>query len=85
MIRYIFIISFLTIAALKADDISALAKELGLFAGTKATVQWERVFSSQRRMMEYKLDVIPLHQINELKNYLIAHAADSNQPVVPGL
>ena len=85
MIRHVLIIFIFATSVLKAGDASSLAAELGLFAGTKASVQWERVFISPRRMKAYKLDTISPDKINELKTYLIAHAADSNQPVVPGL
>lgn len=63
----------------------ALAKELNLYAGTKASIQWERVFSSQRRLAKYKLDQLSQTTRDSLKTYLIKHAADSEQPIVPGL
>ena len=74
MIRHMLITSIVAISILKSGDASSLASKLGLFAGTKATVQWERVFASPRRMRAYKLDTIPQDQINELKIYLIEHA-----------
>lgn len=67
------------------DDISYLAKDLNLYAGTKASIQWERIFSSERRLKRYKLDKLDVQKLSQLKNYLIKHAADSKQPVVPGL
>jgi len=70
---------------LHADEISIVAKELNLYAGTKASVQWQRVFSSPRRMQKYKLDVLSPEVKNKLQIYLINHAADSEQPIVPGL
>jgi len=62
-----------------------LAKDLKLYAGTKASVQWERVFSSQRRMQKYMVHNLDEDVRHKLKNYLIEHAADSEQPIVPGL
>ena len=62
-----------------------LANELNLYAGTKASIQWERVFSSQRRLEKYKLNHLSPSILNSLENYLIHHAADSEQPIVPGL
>ena len=62
-----------------------LASKLNLYAGTKASIQWERVFSSQKRLLKYKLDSLPKETLLELKIYLIDHAADSEQPIVPGL
>ena len=63
----------------------ALAKELKLYAGTKAGVQWKRIFSSKRRMKKHELDTLNETTRKKLKNYLVAHAADSEQPIVPGL
>jgi len=44
-----------------------------------------RVFSSKRRLKKYGLDGLEYDKLVELKHYLIEHAADSKQPVVPGL
>ena len=77
--------SFLSVSLFALQDISQLAKDLNLQAGSKATVQWERIFSSQRHLVRYKLEDIPLFTRNKLKAYLIKHAADSEQPIVPGL
>ena len=68
-----------------ANDIATLAKELDLYPGTKATIQWERIFSSQRRLKRYGLDRLTYDELIKLKYYLIEHAADSKQPIVPGL
>ena len=73
------------LTSLNAEDIPLLAKELDLYAGTKATIQWERIFSSQRRIEKYKLNYLDKATRNALKHYLINHAADSEQPIVPGL
>jgi len=62
-----------------------LTKKLNLYAGSKASIQWERVFSSQRHLKRYKLDTLPESLRNELREFLIQHAADSQQPIVPGL
>ena len=54
----------------------------------KATIQWERIFSSKKRLTKYKLNYTHTSQLNvqqALKNYLIEHAADSEKPIVPGL
>ena len=80
------ILIFFTISStIYAQDIKILASNLGLYAGTKATVQWERIFSSQRRMQKYNIDKLSNELKNKLQIYLIKHAADSNQPIVPGL
>lgn len=67
------------------NEMRILSKNLNLYAGSKATIQWERVFSSQRHLQRYKLDSLSIIQREELKKYLIKHAADSDQPIVPGL
>ena len=87
MYRYLLfiIITISTFTNLNAQNIQALAKELNLYAGTKATIQWKRIFSSQRRMEKYELNLLDKETRNALKIYLINHAADSEQPIVPGL
>jgi len=82
--RYILIISFFT-SIIFADTAQQLAKNLNLYAGSKAIAQWERVFSSERRMQRYNIDTLNSKELHKLKEYLIKHAADSDQPVVPGL
>ena len=81
---YLIILSLL-FSNLNAKEAQKLAKELNLYAGTKATVQWKRVFSSQRRMQKYRINLLTKEQKNSLERYLINHAADSEQPIVPGL
>ncbi len=84
MIRFIMflIISF----SLKANgsDIASLAKTLNLSAGTKAIIQWERVFKSERKMKKYKIDTLSINDRKNLKDYLIKHAIDSDKPMVAG-
>lgn len=70
---------------LSAENIEQIAVRFNLFAGTKATAQWERVFSSDRREMEYGIYKLDEIEKMRLKEYLIKHAADSDQPIVPGL
>lgn len=82
-------LSFLLLTSLYADidsvEIASLLKERNLYAGAKATVQWERVFSSKRRLDKYGLSQLTKREREALKKYLIKHAADSQQPIVPGL
>jgi len=85
IIYAIAVILLLSSNLLASNEISYLAKNLDLYAGTKASIQWERIFSSERRLKRYKLDKLDNTRLNELKSYLIKHAADSKQPVVPGL
>jgi len=84
--KYVLYVTIFVITTnLQALEISKLAKELNLYAGTKATVQWKRIFSSQRRIEKYKINLLDKETRDALKKYLINHAADSEQPIVPGL
>lgn len=82
---FLSLVSIGIITNLSANNIANLAQQLGLYPGTKATVQWERVFSNERRMKRYGLDRLAYDKLIKLKYYLIEHAADSKQPIVPGL
>ena len=80
------VIIFLVIAANAQDTpVEKISSDLGLVPASKAIVQWERVFSSERRIRKYKIDTLSLVEQEKLKIYLLLHAADSNQPMVPGL
>jgi len=75
----------LALSSLHAQNMQELAKKLNLYPGTKASIQWERIFSSQRHMQKYKLNSLPETTLIKLKTYLVTHSADSDQPIVPGL
>lgn len=86
--KYFFTFTLLTLLLnplLFGSDMSQLSKELNLYAGSKAAIQWKRVFSSQRHLKRYKLDTLPKSVRDELYKFLVHHAADSQQPIVPGL
>ena len=86
-VKRLIIITFIfsSLSILHAQDVASLAKELNLYGGSKATVQWERIFSSERHLLRYKLDSLPKQTRDQLKKYLVQHSADSQQPIVPGL
>ena len=84
-IKHLFLIFIFLTVSLNALEVQTLAKELNLYAGTKASIQWERIFSSPRRLEQYKLNHLSPTKRNALQIYLIHHAADSEQPIVPGL
>lgn len=63
----------------------ALARELQLIPGTKASIQWKRIFKSEQKRRRYGLDTLTQEQLLALKRYLLEHAADSPKPIVPGL
>ena len=67
------------------DSIAQVTIEMKLVPASKAVVQWERVFSSDRRKEKYGIDQLSPDVQELLKAYLIEHAADSSQPMVPGL
>ena len=67
------------------DSIENICFELKLIPASKAVVQWERVFSSESRKRRYHIDQLSPEVQELLKQYLIEHAADSSQPMVPGL
>lgn len=67
------------------DSISNISDKLNIVPASKAIVQWERVFSSEKRKQKYNIDQLSPDVQELLKAYLIQHAADSSQPMVPGL
>ena len=81
----LFTLTYTILTSLNAEDIPTLASKLGLYGGMKATIQWERIFSSEKRLKKYKLSKLPKGVQEALRLYLIEHAADSEQPIVPGL
>ena len=81
----LFLFNPLSARSIPSTDIQILTQDLGLVAGSKASIQWKRVFSSQRRLIKYKLDHLTPQTLTKLEIYLINHAADSEQPIVPGL
>lgn len=80
----IFILGTLSFAQ-SNNSMQQLCKEMNLIPAGKAVVQWERVFSSEKRKKRYHIDQLPSEIQSMLKAYLIDHAADSSQPMVPGL
>ncbi|MGB5964433.1 MAG: hypothetical protein WBG65_02755 [Sulfurimonadaceae bacterium] len=67
------------------DSIEKVCKEMKIVPASKAIVQWERVFSNEKRKKRYNIDQLSPDVQELLKTYLIEHAADSSQPMVPGL
>ena len=87
MLKYImlFFLSGTFAVAVGVDSIAQVTIEMKLVPASKAVVQWERVFSSDRRKEKYGIDQLSPDVQELLKAYLIEHAADSSQPMVPGL
>jgi len=88
MIKKIFLLLILSVTFIYADvkeDGCFLAKKLSLNAASKAIIQWERVFRSDRKMKRYKIDTLSTKEREMLKKYLINHAIDSDHPTVAGV
>lgn len=87
MYKLFFLFLFLSSSLLANhdDSIENVCKELKLVPASKAIVQWERVFSSEKRKARYHIDQLQPEVQELLKEYLLEHAADSSQPMVPGL
>lgn len=87
MFRYFFLFFFLltTLYGHHDDSIERVCNELKLVPASKAIVQWERVFSNESRKKRYHIDQLSPEVQILLKQYLLDHAADSSQPMVPGL
>jgi hypothetical protein len=86
MLKLRLLLLLLVPVLLLADNINGgiLAKKLHLSAGTKAIIQWERIFTSNRKKRKYKINTLTLDEQNSLKEYLIQHAIDSDHPMVAG-
>ena len=86
MLRKVFVfLLFFSISdaiTIKGGDLS---KKLGLIPGTKASIQWKRIFTNERKLKRYGLDKLSKEEKQLLQEYLINHAADSPRPIVPGL
>ncbi len=72
-------------ASARVMEGKVLAKQLQLVPGTKASIQWKRIFKSAQKRKRYGLDTLSQEQLLALKQYLLEHAADSPKPIVPGL
>lgn len=70
--------------SVNAKDMEVLAQQLKLSPASKAIVQWERVFKSDRKMRRYKIDTLSMQDKEKLQEYLINHAIDSDMPTVAG-
>ncbi len=80
VVLFVFIIS----TNLFAQNPKEIANKISLNPATKAMMQWERVFKSERKMKRYKIDTLNKEEQKILKEYLISHAADSDKPQFAG-
>jgi len=81
----LFPLLFITTLQAHESHAVALAKKLHLSAGSKAIVQWERVFNSPKKIKRYKIDTLTPKDQEILKEYLVNHAIDSDQPTIAGI
>ena len=81
----LFLFLFSSTSFANNDTVADVCREMKLIPASKAVVQWERIFSSDKRKKRYNIDQLSEEVQNKLKIYLIDHAADSSQPMVPGL
>ena len=82
VIQYIVLI--MITVNLQASDIEILVNKLKIQPGSKAILQWDRVFKSKRKMKRYKIDTLSFQDQQELEIYLKNHAIDSDKPTVAG-
>jgi len=85
--KILLILTFIFYSNLNANEDMArnLVYKLSLSAGSKAVKQWERIFTSMKKMKRYKIDQLDSNEREVLKDYLIDHAIDSDQPTVAGI
>lgn len=76
---------FLVNAAVFGKSGRDLARELDINPATKAIIQWERYFSNPKRLKRLGADKLNPQELQALKEYLIQHAADSDQPAAAGI
>lgn len=84
MNRLFFLLVALAVA-LSAKSGKEIAKELKLNPASKATIQWERMFSNPKRLARIGAEGLSEQEQKELKEFLIKYAADSDQPAAAGL
>lgn len=86
MVRFL-LFFFLIGSSAYANDtkIEKVCKDMKIVPASKAIIQWQRVFSSEKRKERYGIDRLSPEVQQLLKEYLVLHAADSSQPMVPGL
>ncbi len=61
-----------------------IANDLKLNPSSKAIKQWERLFGSEEKLKALGVDKLSAEDKKSLKEYLVAHAADSDKPTVAG-
>lgn len=68
-----------------AIDARALAKQHGLSAASKVSVQWIRIFKKEKQLKKLGLEKLTDEEKKLLEKYLVEHAADSDSPEAAGI
>jgi alkyl hydroperoxide reductase subunit AhpC len=71
--------------SLFANTGKSLANSLGISASSKASSQWKRIFKKEKKMKKYGIDKLSDSDKALLKEYLMNHAADSDNPEAAGI
>jgi hypothetical protein len=82
--KKILLLSLISSIFLFAKTGKEIAVSLQLNPSSKAIRQWERVFKKAKKMKKYGIDTLIDADKSILKEYLISHAADSDQPESAG-
>jgi hypothetical protein len=83
-LKFFAILFSLCLALPLLADGKSIAKKLGLEPSSKASKQWEKIFSNPEKLKDIGADKLSPAEQSELKKYLCEHAADSDHPSIPG-
>jgi hypothetical protein len=81
MKKSIVAVSCMFLATSLLADGASIAKHLGIKAGDKLAKQWEKTLSDDGKKKALGADSLSAADINDLKKYLMTHAADSDAPL----
>ncbi|NWF66756.1 MAG: hypothetical protein HXX81_04725 [Campylobacterales bacterium] len=79
------VILFCLVSVAFSTDPKELCKKFNLSPSSKAIKQWERVFEKEDKMEKMGIVGLSDAEKSALKDYLIKHAADSDQPAAAGI
>jgi len=83
--RFLVILVLAFSVPLSADGGESIAIKYKIDPSKKAIAQWERIFSKAKKLKKFGIDSLSDADKSALKEYCIAHAADSDNPTVPGM
>jgi flagellar biosynthesis protein FliP len=82
--KKIILLSMVLSVFLFAKTGKEIAKDLKINPSVKAISQWKRLFKKMKKMKKYGIDKLSEEDKSKLKEYLLNHAADSDQPESAG-